>query len=1071
MKKELKINIPSLYKEFHYGISPNYRYGQRHSNDFTEDYIVELKIYKRGYHIKVEAVYCEPSYGSIERTSLLFNTEGKYIKSNCDCIFHNRYNPCGHVWILAMYLYHNIHPVPYEYIDENADDLEKFREHLLQKIKIRERRKQTNLFIDKMIEEEMKSQRSISDFESVKIVPELYKVGDYNRKFTIRYRIGEDKLYIIKHIKDHLLTPLKNNSYYEYGKNFKTILSNEIFEDFSVKEISFIKDHIDNVQKNELVIDEISIDDFFELHQEESGIDNLKFIEQHFKFELSAEKEEEFYTLKMTSDQSNVECMDENAYHNREFIITDKRFYMLSTINNMNVLFYMDTNKKEALFYSELLHNDIYFTKEELKEVLATFKDHLNHIRIADDVLEDILKEDIIKPILYCDINEEMDLILNIKYKDNRPSIYLKKLLKKLVFSGFNELKELDLNPSYPLDSTYKITKNVIEFIESTLPNLNEDAEVFLSDSIKNYSYARTLNLSVGVKVKHNLLQLEFLSDDIDPKEFYDILKRYKKKKKYYKMKSGEIIKIDKAQIESIDHFLRDMGIEESELKKKNIKIPSYRRFRLSSEHDIDILTDDQFEKLFEKKETKINKKYQKILRDYQKEGVQFMLDLRTMKLGGLLADDMGLGKTLQVIAHIESIEKREKPILIITPSSLILNWESEFDKFQSTVDVRTIHGNKETRREMIETIKNNMTDNVVITSYDYLKRDLYLYEDITFDTVVIDEAQYIKNYKTKAARSVKEIQRDYSIALTGTPIENSLAEIWSVFDFIMPGYLFHYNKFSKHYEKPIVLNEDEKASKSLKLLVEPFILRRLKKDVLKELPEKIEETYYIELNEEEREIYQANLFDINMKLKNSDQSNKIEILSMLTKLRQICIDAGLVYDKVYNQSSKIKATMELIEKAILNKEKILVFSSFTTVLDNIAERCNENGIDYFMLTGSTNKIKRKEYVDRFQSGEGDLFLISLKAGGTGLNLTSASLVIHIDPWWNISAQNQATDRAHRIGQKNTVQVISLIAKDTIEEKIQKMQEKKKELSDTFVEHSEGSFAKLDKEELMSLFT
>lgn len=241
---------------------------------------------------------------------------------------------------------------------------------------------------------------------------------------------------------------------------------------------------------------------------------------------------------------------------------------------------------------------------------------------------------------------------------------------------------------------------------------------------------------------------------------------------------------------------------------------------------------------------------------------------------------------------------------------------------------------------------------------------------------------------------------------------------------------------------------------------------------MLKELPEKIEETYFVEMNQEEKNLYQANLVKINETLaQNIDvNTNKIEVLAMLTKLRQICIDPRLLYEDISSSSSKINACIELIEKSIENKQRILLFSSFTTVLDLVSQECDNLSIPYFMLTGETNKVKRNQLVEDFQNEAVPLFLISLKAGGTGLNLTKASVVIHLDPWWNISAQNQATDRAHRIGQEDTVQVFNLITKNTIEEKIQNLQNKKKELSDIFVENSKGSFSSLTKEELLDLF-
>lgn len=352
------------------------------------------------------------------------------------------------------------------------------------------------------------------------------------------------------------------------------------------------------------------------------------------------------------------------------------------------------------------------------------------------------------------------------------------------------------------------------------------------------------------------------------------------------------------------------------------------------------------------------------------------------------------------------------------------------------------------------------------------MKRDIDLYEKIHFDTIIIDEAQYIKNHNTKASQSVKKINADFKIALTGTPIENSLAELWSIFDFLMRGYLFKYDYFSKKYEKPIILYNNKELSDRLKNMVEPFILRRLKTEVLNELPEKIEDNIYIEMNPKEKELYRANVFRIKSQMadKESNKNIKFEVLAMLTRLRQICIDPRLLYSNISRKSSKIQACMELIDQCIDSGKKIILFSTFTSVLDLIVAECNKNKINHLLLTGSTNKMDRKRYVDSFQNGDIPLFLISLKAGGTGLNLTEASVVIHIDPWWNISAQNQATDRAYRIGQKNKVQVYNLIAKDTIEEKILNMQSTKKEISDLFVENSFGSFNSMNDKDLLELF-
>lgn len=361
----------------------------------------------------------------------------------------------------------------------------------------------------------------------------------------------------------------------------------------------------------------------------------------------------------------------------------------------------------------------------------------------------------------------------------------------------------------------------------------------------------------------------------------------------------------------------------------------------------------------------------------------------------------------------------------------------------------------------------------VIITSYDYLKRDISEYETKTFQTIVLDEAQYISNPKTKNAVCVKKLKSKWRFALSGTPIENTLSELWSIFDFLMPGYLYSYSYFSKHYENEIIKEEDTETLKRLRRMVTPFILRRTKKEVLSELPDKTEHTMYFTFREQEQKLYQANLMQANKELREHLDIKKdgIKILALLTRLRQLCLEPRIVYENIKEPSSKLEGCMELIRNMVSSGKKILLFSSFTSVLDLLAQRLAQEGIAHYMITGSVDKTQRKHYVDSFQQDDTPVFLISLKAGGTGLNLTAAECVIHFDPWWNRSAQSQATDRAYRIGQHNNVQVFNLIMKDSIEEKIQELQKKKAELADKFISSQDGSLMKeMDMEELLSLF-
>ena len=426
----------------------------------------------------------------------------------------------------------------------------------------------------------------------------------------------------------------------------------------------------------------------------------------------------------------------------------------------------------------------------------------------------------------------------------------------------------------------------------------------------------------------------------------------------------------------------------------------------------------------------------------------------------------MGLGKTLEIIALLES--EKAYPAIVICPASLVLNWEDEIHKFKSGLKAVAIYGNKENRKSIINNYQNY---DLLITSYDYLRNDIDLYQNIDFDTIILDEAQFIKNQATKNSQAVKQLKGKSRIALTGTPIENSLAELWSIFDFIMPGYLYNYNYFKNHFEKDIVNSKDEKTTDKLQKLVSPFILRRNKKDVLKELPEKQVHTIIVDFTLEERKIYLANLMQAKKQINENEKIDKIAILAQITRLRQICSDCRLVYENYYDSSSKLQACAELIQTLKDNGKKALVFSSFTKLFPLLIELLEKNGISYFMLTGQNDKDSRKDLVDRFQKGEADVFLISLKAGGTGLNLTKAEAVIHLNPWWNISAENQATDRAHRIGQHKNVLVYKMIMKNSIEERMLQLQQMKKELSDTFIENNNSNALKMTKEDFEKLFT
>ena len=411
----------------------------------------------------------------------------------------------------------------------------------------------------------------------------------------------------------------------------------------------------------------------------------------------------------------------------------------------------------------------------------------------------------------------------------------------------------------------------------------------------------------------------------------------------------------------------------------------------------------------------------------------------------------------------------------MVSPSSLTLNWQNEARKFTNELKTVVIRGTLQERKRLIEEIENY---DLVITSYDLLKRDIELYKEknYTFKYIIADEAQYLKNSNTKNAKAIKEIKAETRYALTGTPIENSLAELWSIFDFIMPGYLFTYRKFKNIYETPIVKEEDEQAMAKLKMLIEPFVLRRNKKEVLTELPEKTVTVLSNEMNEEQQNLYLTYLARAKQEIAekveiDGFENSQMQILAALTRLRQICCHPSLFVEGYNAGSSKLDQCIEIIEEAINGGHKILLFSGYTSMFEIIEKELKKRNIKYFKLTGATKVDERMKMVDEFNENSNiKLFLISLKAGGTGLNLTGADMVIHYDPWWNISTENQATDRAYRIGQKNNVQVYKLITKNSIEEKIYELQEKKAKLADSMLDTNTKFINRFSREEIMKLF-
>lgn len=625
------------------------------------------------------------------------------------------------------------------------------------------------------------------------------------------------------------------------------------------------------------------------------------------------------------------------------------------------------------------------------------------------------------------------------------------------------------------------------QLLTTGLTQISQVGELYISDAFKRMKVSKAPKVAIGISLSGGLIDLQMDSGSLSPEELEGFLASYRKRRKFFRLKDGSFMELEDNSAAMVSELMDGLDLDAGELKEGKVQIPKYQAFYLNQvlkeeAEGVEVFRDHAFKSIIrdmksvEDSDYEVPKTLKNVLRAYQKTGFRWLCTLDAMGFGGILADDMGLGKTLQVIAFLlfQKEQGRGKaPSLIVCPASLVYNWQSELERFAGDgLSVLTVAGNQEERKKALEECGDY---DVLITSYDLLKRDVEQYEAISFYAQILDEAQNIKNHATKAAKAAKAIQAQTRFALTGTPIENRLSELWSIFDYLMPGFLGSYERFKKDFESPIVQNQDQVMTARLQRMIKPFILRRIKAEVLKDLPEKEENIVYTRLEGEQKKLYTANvqrlLESLGSKTEEEVGSSKLQILAELTRLRQICCEPGMVYEDYKGESAKLDTCMELLKNAFEGGHKVLLFSQFTTLFTLLEKRLGKERIPFYKLTGATPKAKRMEMVRQFNEPESKvpLFLISLKAGGTGLNLTGADIVIHFDPWWNVAAQNQATDRAHRIGQKNSVSVFKLIARDTIEEKIVKLQEAKKDLADQIISEAGVSVSNLTKEDFMGL--
>ncbi|PTX60780.1 SNF2 family DNA or RNA helicase [Melghirimyces profundicolus] len=623
--------------------------------------------------------------------------------------------------------------------------------------------------------------------------------------------------------------------------------------------------------------------------------------------------------------------------------------------------------------------------------------------------------------------------------------------------------------------------EDLCRFLYEKIPQLEELAEVYATAAVRNLLVEpghRPVS-RIDVDAASDWLEVQFDLPDVEERELENLLRALVERKRYYRLPDGAFLPLGDSKTEAIRSLLEEEGNNRPVIDGSKLKLPATRALQLEEmleEKGGSVKRGQRFRRLVRNLRDPENLEFsppaslEPILRDYQRFGFQWMKTLAHYRFGGILADDMGLGKTIQALAFIVSELKKDasedspktptrSPALVVAPASLIYNWERECTRFAPRLKTAVIAGSRREREQRM----NDLTGvDVLITSYPLLRRDVQWYEPHVFRTLILDEAQNFKNQRSRTAQAVRCLRSQTRFALSGTPIENSLDELGSICDVVLPG-LFP--------GRPALrgLSTEQVARR-----IRPFILRRLKRDVLDELPEKTESIHLSELTDKQKELYLATLRKIRKDTRQAlitdgFQKSRMKILAGLTRLRQICCHPSLYLENYTDGSGKFDQLLETLEERLKNDCRILVFSQFTSMLALIRDALDRRGISYHYLDGSTPGKERLEMAHRFNAGEKDLFLISLKAGGTGLNLTGADTVILCDLWWNPAVEQQAADRAHRIGQKKAVDVLKLIARGTIEEKIHELQQKKQALVEQVIQPGEPMLSSLSEKEIREI--
>ncbi len=892
--------------------------------------------------------------------------------------------------------------------------------------------------------------------------------------WTLRIGLSnQEKFYVIRDI-PLFLKVIEAAKPYMIGKHYETSLRLEYFDKASQEVLSFLLGLIEEKTDNPTFFQNQGRHLYFPKTFFEQGVSLLMGLDVfQFDHQLTTYHHLLFqdfdgqaglfsFEIKEKSNYYEMEILERtgvNAFYGGQVLFSKGNFYLL-TKKQASLL---DALRKVPLDHSgrKILQFDSS-DRDLLASTLFQFKE-LGKVEAPDS-----LQIQTFRPSFYMDREEDGSIRLDMQFQYEKYLVTNRNELENLPFASDIQLEKqiFQLALSAGFEADFRSWRQSLKaeavhtFFQEVLPAFEALGELQISESLQNLYQVQ--KPQIHISSKGSLLEIQFDFQDIDQEEINRAMKALVAKQDYYISSSNQVYYFDE-QTKRIRQDLEDLGIDEMESDAFHArKSLAYTLSHLFKDQDQVTFT-EEFRHLahhlthpedFPMKSLDIRAQ----LRDYQKKGIQWLQMLDHYGFGGILADDMGLGKTLQAIAFLSSQLQENSRVLILAPSGLIYNWADEFKKFAPNLDVAIVHGLKP-YRETILAEKHQ----VYVTSYATFRQDSEIYQNLSFDFLFLDEAQVMKNAQTKIAKTLRKFVVPSVFALSGTPIENNLGELWSIFQIVLPGLLPAKKDFMK-------LPAERVAQ-----FIKPFVMRRKKEDVLTELPDLIEVVYKNELEDQQKAIYLAQLQQMQERLGQVTdvefQRNRVEILAGLMRLRQICDTPALFMEDYKGDSGKLDSLRDLLSQIAEGNHRVLIFSQFRGMLDRIEEELPQLGLTSFKITGSTPSQDRQEMTKSFNQGERDVFLISLKAGGVGLNLTGADTVILVDLWWNPAVESQAIGRAHRMGQEQAVEVYRLVTRGTIEEKIQELQEQKRNLVSEVLDGTEsrGSLTLSEIQEILGI--